>query len=519
MATVNNPILPGFHPDPTICRVDRRYYLATSTFAYSPGVPVYESTDLVQWRQIGNVLTRDSQLPLANCGHSRGIFAPTLRFHDGTFYMVTTNISGGGNFIVTAQDPRGPWSEPYWLGDDASGIDPSLFFDDDGSCWYVGQREKTGYKYNGDCELYLSRLDLETMRLAGPVTVLADGFQKNAVWPEGPHIYKRHGYYYLLHAESGTSFHHSVMIASSKNIRGPYEYCKSNPILTHRHLGTDFPVTCVGHADLVEDGAGHWYMVVLACRPEERHTLLGRETFLARVTWEDGWPVVNPGAGRLEETVCLPDEESPPERDTGLCHYTFEGDTLPPEFLTLRNHREHILTLDKRPGYLRLWMRADTLKDLGEPAYAAVLVRHKRYTAQCVFEPHFNGGGGAGLALVQNDESQLRIECFTDGASLAVQAVKTADGEDTVICVKPLPAEEELALKLTVHGLFADVFVREHGRWTQLCRDIDLRTLSTEHCGGFVGCTVGMYASGIGVDSGGYADFKSFTYIEGEQEE
>lgn len=126
MASVTNPILPGFHPDPTICRAGERYYLATSTFAYFPGVPVYESADLARWRQIGNILTRDSQLPLTNCGHSRGIFAPTLRFHNGTFYMVTTNISGGGNFIVTAQDPGGPWSEPYWLGDSAPGIDGRL---------------------------------------------------------------------------------------------------------------------------------------------------------------------------------------------------------------------------------------------------------------------------------------------------------------------------------------------------------------------------------------------------------
>ncbi len=519
MATVNNPILTGFHPDPTICRAGGKYYLASSTFAYFPGVPVYESADLIQWRQIGNILTRDSQLPLTSCEHSRGIFAPTLRFHDGTFYMVTTNISDKGNFIVTAKDPCGPWSEPYWLGDDAAGIDPSLFFDDDGSCWYVGQREKADCQYNGDCEIYLSRLDLEAMRLTGPVTVLVDGFQKNAVWPEGPHIYKRDGYYYLLHAESGTSFHHSVMIARSKSIEGPYEYCKSNPILTHRHLGADFPVTCVGHADMVEDGADDWYMVVLACRPEERHTLLGRETFLAKVVWEDGWPVVNPGVGRLEEKVHLPGAESQVEQDAGVHHYTFDRDVLPTEFLTLRNHRESILSLDERQGYLRLRMRADTLKDRGEPAYAAIRVRHKHFAAHCVFEPQFRSGGCAGMVLVQSDESQLRIECFSDGTSLTVQAVKTVDGEDTLICAKPLPAEKEVALKLVFHRLSADVFVRENGSWSQLCRDVDLRTLSTEHCGGFVGCTVGMYASGNGADLGGYADFKSFTYIEGEGEE
>jgi len=163
-------------------------------------------------------------------------------------------------------------------------------------------------------------------------------------------------------------------------------------------------------------------------------------------------------------------------------------------------------------------MRADTLKNQGEPAYAALRVQHKRFDAQCVFEPHFQGGGCTGMALVQNDKNHLRIECFSDGVSPMVQVVKTVGGEDSAICAKPLPAETEAALKLAFHGLSADVFVRENDGWSLLCRDVDLRTLSTEHCGGFVGCTVGMYASGNGADMGGYADFKSFTYIEREME-
>jgi len=516
MAAVKNPILPGFHPDPTICRAGNKYYLATSTFSYFPGVPVYESTNLIHWRQIGNVLTRDSQLPLTGCGHSEGIFAPTLRFHNGVFFLITTNLTGGGNFIVTARDPRGPWSEPHWLGDGAQGIDPSLFFDDDGSCWYVGQRYKEKRLYDGDCEIYLSRLDLKTMRLTGSVTVLADGFQKDAVWAEGPHIYKREGYYYLLHAESGTSFHHSVMVARSEKIDGPYEYCRSNPILTHRHLGADFPVTSVGHADLVEDGSGSWYMVALACRPEDRYTLLGRETFLAKVSWEDGWPVVNPGVGRLEETVELPGPSS--EEDKGSKHYTFDRDTLPPEFLTLRNHRENHLSLEARPGYLRLRMGKDSLKDLGEPAYAALRVQHKRFDVQCVLEPFFRGNGCAGLALVQNEQNQLRLECFLDGGVPAVRTVKTVNGLDRMLGIQALSPAKELRLRLSIDGLSADAFVYENGAWSPLCRGQDLRTLSTELCGGFVGCTVGMYASGDGEDLGGYADFKSFHYTQKEWE-
>ena len=184
MTIVHNPILPGFYPDPSICAVGRDFYLVNSTFAYFPGVPIFHSRDLAHWRQIGNVLTRPSQLPLDGCRHSRGIYAPTLRYHDGTFYLITTNISGGGNFIVTAQDPAGPWSEPYWLGDVAQGIDPSLLFDDDGRCYYVGNRPNpAGEQYGGDWEIWAQELDLTTMRLTGESHALWKGALRDVIWP------------------------------------------------------------------------------------------------------------------------------------------------------------------------------------------------------------------------------------------------------------------------------------------------------------------------------------------------
>lgn len=184
MTIVHNPILPGFYPDPSICAVGRDFYLVNSTFAYFPGVPIFHSRDLAHWRQIGNVLTRPSQLPLDGCRHSRGIYAPTLRYHDGTFYLITTNISGGGNFIVTAKDPAGPWSEPYWLGDVAQGIDPSLLFDDDGRCYYVGNRPNpAGEQYGGDWEIWAQELDLTTMRLTGESHALWKGALRDVIWP------------------------------------------------------------------------------------------------------------------------------------------------------------------------------------------------------------------------------------------------------------------------------------------------------------------------------------------------
>lgn len=293
MTIVHNPILPGFYPDPSICAVGRDFYLVNSTFAYFPGVPIFHSRDLAHWRQIGNVLTRPSQLPLDGCRHSRGIYAPTLRYHDGTFYLITTNISGGGNFIVTARDPAGPWSEPYWLGDAAPGIDPSLLFDDDGRCYYVGNRPNPdGERYGGDWEIWAQELDLNTMRLTGESHALWKGALRDVIWPEGPHLYKKDGMYYLMIAEGGTGPNHSVSVARSEHVFGPYVGNPNNPILTHRHLGAQYPVTCVGHGDLAADAEGNWYMVMLGMRPCGGHTIMGRETFLARVEWQNGWPVV-----------------------------------------------------------------------------------------------------------------------------------------------------------------------------------------------------------------------------------
>ena len=306
--TFTNPVLPGFYPDPSICRVGDDYYLVTSTFAYFPGVPIFHSRDLVNWRQIGNVLDRPSQLNLDGADHSGGIYAPTIRYHQGRFYMITTNVTHGGNFLVTAEDPAGPWSDPYWL-EDAPGIDPSLFFDDDGKVYYTGNRPNPGgMRYNGDCEIYLQELDLKTMRLTGEVHVLWKGALRKAIWPEGPHIYKVNGYYYLVIAEGGTAHEHAVTVARSEKITGPYIGNPVNPILTHRHLGRDYPIVNVGHGDLVETPNGEWWFVVLASRPYGGYYRnLGRETFLVPVRWENGWPVMSPGEGRVLFEYPCPD--------------------------------------------------------------------------------------------------------------------------------------------------------------------------------------------------------------------
>ena len=252
--TYSNPILPGFYPDPSICRVDDDYYLVTSTFAYFPGVPIFHSKDLIHWEQIGNILERESQLPLGKSGVSEGIFAPTLRYHDGTFYMITTHVSNPlGNFIVTAKDPAGPWSDPYPLG--SSGIDPSLFFDDDGKCYYCGtQPRREGSRYFGDNEIYIQELDLNTMKLTGESYPAWHGALRHVEWPEGPHIYKKDGYYYLMISEAGTGHHHAISIARSKSLFEPFEGCPYNPIMTHRHLGWNYSIVNVGHPETANGG-------------------------------------------------------------------------------------------------------------------------------------------------------------------------------------------------------------------------------------------------------------------------
>ncbi|MDE6528437.1 MAG: glycoside hydrolase family 43 protein, partial [Muribaculaceae bacterium] len=324
-----NPVIRGFYPDPSVCRVDSDYYLVNSSFQFFPGVPLWHSRDLVNWQQIGNVLNRPSQLPLKGANAWLGIYAPTLRHHNGVFYMITTNVgnapTGSGNFLVTATDPQGPWSEPVWL--EQGGIDPSLFFED-GKCYMTS---------NPGDGIWMCEIDPATGRQLTESTLLWQG--TGGRYPEAPHIYKRNGWYYLLIAEGGTEMGHKVTIARSRNIYGPYESNPANPILTHfcRQAQSN-PIQGTGHADFVEAHDGSWWLVCLAFRTQANSQhLLGRETFLAPVTWDaDGWPVVN-GNGTISldmEVPTLPLQPTAPEQTT----IDFRSDNaLGPEWVYLRN--------------------------------------------------------------------------------------------------------------------------------------------------------------------------------------
>ena len=515
-----NPIIPGFYPDPSICRVGEDYFLVTSSFEYFPGVPLFHSRDLVHWRQLGHVLDRPSQLDLSESLCSQGIFAPSIRHHDGVFYMVTTCRRQRGdafadlNFVVTATDPAGPWSELHVLEDEAGIIDPSLFFDDDGRAWYTANRRVDDPPYEGYREIWMQEFDPERMRLVGERRPLWSGALKGAGTPEAPHLYKVEGAYYLLIAEGGTYHQHAVSIARSDCVTGPYEGNPGNPILTHRHLGLDHPITNPGHADLVETQNGEWWMVALASRPYGGYFYnLGRETFLAPVRWEEGWPVVSPGTGRVElehEAPDLPEHRWPSEP---ACDH-FDAPELASCWNVIRTPPSTFWNLAERRGHLRLTLRPHTLSD-PQPAFIGRRQRHIDFAvrAKMAFAPA-TATETAGLALLQSSDFYY-----------ALVVVRASDAESEIRLVRRRGDAGEVVARRSVPGSLHYLKVEARGQdysffhasapeaWQAVAQGVDGRILSTPVAGGFVGAYIGMYATSGGVaDSGSHADYDYFEY-------
>ncbi len=498
-ATFQNPILSGFHSDPSICRVGDDYYLVTSTFEYFPGVPIFYSRDLVNWRQIGHVLTRPSQLPLERSRASGGIYAPTIRYHDGTFYMVTTNTSGMGNFYVTATDPAGPWSEPIRL--DREGIDPSLLFDDDGKVYY------TRHVGGGDGYIGTQELDLAAGKLVGEMKNVWGG--TGGVWAEGPHIYKIDGKYYVMIAEGGTSFNHKVTIARSDSPWGPYEACPKNPILTHAGE-PERPIQALGHADLVETPAG-WWTVCLGIRPQGgpfHH--IGRETFLAPVAWSDGWPLMGIN-GRLEPEMPAPALEphpwpAEPRRDD------FEDSALAFAWNFLRNPRDADWSLAERPGFLRLNGSAVTLTEADSPAFVG-----RRQTAlgcraavQLEFDPK-RDGEEAGIVVRGNDKHHVQLGITRRDGQRVIFLRRVVDGVPVEPVIDAPAPDGPLTLIVSATPLEYQ-FSYENATGGGMFGSVLTKDLASETIGGFTGVYFGMYATGNGEPSTTPADFDWFDY-------
>ena len=303
MSTFENPVIRGVAPDPSVCRVGEDFFLATSSFDFWPGIPIHHSTDLVHWELIGHAVTRPDQVwPGGDANSAINLFAPTLRHHDGRFYVACTNaspqdpelgVAGGivGNFVVHTEDPTGPWSAAAWV--DREAFDPSLTFAD-GACYYTRRTLDFRDPAKGLGPIVQGEIDPRTGRILReltPITPGYGGFASNDI--EGPHLYKIDGTYYLFSAEGGTEKGHMQTIARSASPYGPFEPAPHNPVLTHRHLSVQ-PIHCTGHADLVEAPDGSWWAVFLATRKRSMQgpNLLGRETWLAPVEWADGWPVI-----------------------------------------------------------------------------------------------------------------------------------------------------------------------------------------------------------------------------------
>jgi len=495
-----NPVIPGFHPDPSICKVGDSFYLVTSSFEYFPGVPVFRSQDLVNWVQIGHCLTRPSQLKLEKCGVSGGIYAPTIRYHEGTFYMITTNVSGGGNFIVQTKDPAGEWSDPVWLKQ--GGIDPSLYFEGD-KCYLTSNP--------GNC-IYLSEIN--------PVTgeQLSDS---RAIWtgtggryPEAPHIYKKDGWYYLLISEGGTEYGHKVTISRSKHIGGPYESNPANPILTHMNVNAQSnPIQGTGHADLVQANDGSWWMVCLAFRPQSGlHHMLGRETFLTPVSWDkNAWPVIN-GNGTIALNMDVPTLPLHPFPDVS---YTtdFNENKLGFEWNYLRNPRNENYSLSAKKGYLRLKATTISLDDIDSPTFAGRRQEHINFTSTVAMDLFdAREGDASGITVFMNNKSHydLFVKQATGGKRVLVLRYRLGALAHTVCEVAILKGN--VYLQVQGDKDYYSFAYSTDGKNFETLGKMNVCYISSETAGGFTGIYLGLFATSATKSSKSYADFDKFIY-------
>ncbi|WP_156170499.1 glycoside hydrolase family 43 protein [Luteimonas sp. FCS-9] len=500
-----NPILAGFYPDPSIVRVEDRYYLVNSSFGYFPGIPIFESRDLVHWTQLGHVIDRPEQLDVDGLRISRGIFAPAIEHHDGTFYLVTTAVDAGGNFVVTATDPAGSWSNPHWLPE-VDGIDPSLFFDDDGSAWLLNNGAPEGTpRYDGHRAIWLQRFDPAALRTVGPRRVLVDGGADpatNPIWIEGPHLYKRDGWYLLTSAEGGTGPQHSQVVLRSRDIQGPYEAYAHNPILTQRDLPADrpAPITNAGHADLVEAPDGRWWAVFLASRPYVgNHYNTGRETFLLPVEWRDGWPTILDRGQAIPYAAPAPAAMPAAAAQAPLAgNFTwrddFDGPALDPLWTFVRVPKTPWADLAAQPGQLAVRPLRDGLDSLHSPAFLARRQQHLAFEASTALAVPTEVGVSAGLALFQGERHWLFLGARRAGQGAQLFLERHDGDARDIVATAAIAADAPLTLKVVADGAHYAFAYKDGDDWRWLARDVDGHLLSTESAGGFVGATLGPHA-------------------------
>ena len=501
---VYNPILPGWYSDPSICtNGEGDYFLVTSTFSYFPGVPIFHSRDLVNWKQVGHVLDRPSQLTGLGRQHtSGGIYAPDIKYNpkNRTYYMITTNV-GAGNFLVKTQDPFGPWSEPILLPQ-VQGIDPSLFFDDDGRAYIVNNDEAPGGKpeYDGHRTIRIVEYDVQDDCTIGERRIIVDkGVDPAAkpIWIEGPHLYKIDGKYFLMCAEGGTSDQHSEVVFRADSPMGEYKPWHRNPILTQRHLAADRPepVTCTGHADLLQTPEGEWWGVFLGCRPVKGgFENLGRETFLLPVRWsEDGFPFFLEGDETVPVIVRRPGTrvEGTPTFGNFVVEDSFTGDRLDKAWMTLRGPADGLYAL--KGGALELTCSPLRATRFETPALVLRRLQHHAFTASTRMRFVPEGTEAAGLLLYKDERHQyfLKVCLVDEKPSICLER----SGE-TLSC-KRLPdtfSTVDLAIVSDDGLTFRFGYAVDGREMRTLVAGVDASYLSTAVAGGFTGTTVGPYA-------------------------
>ncbi|MFR9580451.1 MAG: glycoside hydrolase family 43 protein [Rikenellaceae bacterium] len=521
--TFKNPILSGFHPDPSITRVGDTYYLVNSTFEWFPGLPVHKSKDLVNWELAGYAISRPEQTPFKDgLPDSGGMFAPTIRYHEGLFYVICTAIGAGGNFIVTAKDPAGEWSDPIWLKD-APGIDPSLYWED-GRCYYAGNGNLNPKvdKWYGKAGVWMQEVDVKTGKMIGERVQLTFGHATNARWTEGPHIYKVGDTYLLMVAEGGTGEFHSTTVYHSKELFGPYTTNQVNPVLTHRHLGYTYPITQPGHTDLIQTQNGDWWAVMLGKRPVERNCMLARETFLTKVemTYPDGelTPMFNPGVGLVQLEQERPDLPWTPVPARKV-RDDFDSQTLDSQWNFLRTPMSSWYKIEN--GEMVINLRSEVITKLVNPSLIAQRVKTHRFTSSTkVTFSTKKDNEKAGFVYYRNSKHHFQLLKSKDRVTLIKSFVEYGDKPSIIVkthseVVAEVPyTANSVVFRVVAEGIEGQFFYGESVDDMKPIGGVqDISIIGDEKALKFNGSYIGMYATSDGQTSTNKAKFDWFEQI------
>lgn len=483
---VQNPIIRGTYPDPSICRRGRDYFLVNSSFDYFPGLPLFHSKNLVEWQQIGNCLTRDEQLDLKNVKSSLGIFAPTIRYINERFYIIFTNTNSGQNLLIQTADPFGDWSDPLPL--EWGGIDPSLFADTDGKIYVQGTAERWGEEKG----IYQAELDLVTGKLLSPRTLISKGTGHKS--PEGPHLYRKDDWYYLMMAEGGTEFGHMETIFRSRCVNGPFESFEGNPFLTNRSTGSK--LHCVGHADLVDSPTGDWFAVCLATRIKGSHNyyhFLGRETNIAPIEWtEEGWPIVR-GQELLPDFPLFEGYTRAPESQTTYDFSTMT--TFSDEWLHISNP----LATNYQFCEDGLQLQGGcSLSEIGQPTFVGLRQDEFTYSFAAEIESMKDTTAEIGVSVYMSHA--YHVDFFIQGEAIWVRKkIASLESLEQVGTIN----QSLTCLKVSCDGQRYQ-FVHVSDEEESVLAEIETIFLSTEISGTFTGVIIGLYASEHPAESSTY---------------